>query len=344
MRFAFAIMTLTKGGAQRMLVEIMQGLIRKGHEVTVVMPSAGIIDFALNARLIRTAGDTMTEHDFPYADVLVSNFYTTVEAVQRASEQGKGIHMRLSLCYEPLFLPDQAVSFPTYQMTPNLLVLSRYQQELVYLNHGVEAKVIPIGVSKIFRPYSIRDHGGPLQIGAVIRKPDGGDAWHRQQEALISHMLFVKAQRPQVELNLIGPPRDVFTSPALMKLRETGQFRFYTPASDAELCYHYNQMHIFVTSSVHEACPLPALEAMKCGTPLAAVYSGGNMEYCRHEHNCLLSYATDNRLGEDIIRLVDDSGLRRRLASNGLKEAEKWTWERSVELFERAAFEYMCRR
>lgn len=344
MRFAFAIITLSKGGAQRILVEIMEGLIRKGHEVTMVMPPGGVIDFPLNARVIRTPNEVISEHDFPHVDVIVSNFYTTVRAAQLASDQGKGKHVRLSLCYEPLFLPDQSASFPTYQMTQNLLVVSRYQQELVYLNHGVEAKSIPIGVSKIFRPYNIRDTGGPLQIGAVIRKPDGGDAWHRQQEELIRQMLFVKAHRPHVELNLIGPPRDVFTSPTLLQLREQGQFRFYTPASDAELCYHYNQMHVFVTSSVHEACPLPALEAMKCGTPVAATYSGGNMEYCRHDYNCLLSYTKDDRLGADIIRLIDDPALRRRLASNGIKSAEKWTWERSVESFERAVFEFMSRR
>lgn len=343
MRFVFAIITLVKGGAQRMLVEIMEGLARRGHDVSVVMPASGIIDFPLSVRVLRTPNDEISESDIPHADVLVSNFYTTVGPVQAASERGKGAHVRLSLCYEPLFLPNQAVSFPSYQVTPNLVVLSKYQQELVYLNHGIEPKRIPIGVSGVFRPLGLRQGEARPQIGAVIRRPDGGDAWHRQQEQLVAELLFVKANRPEAELHLIGPPRDIQTSPVLMQMMTSGQFRFHMPENDEELCRLYNRLHIFAASSVHEACPFPPLEAMKCGTAVAAVYSGGNMDYCRHEYNCLLSYGYERRLGANILRLIDDLPLRERLAAAGMKEAEKWTWERSVLMFEQAACEYMGR-
>lgn len=43
--------------------------------------------------------------------------------------------------------------------------------------------------------------------------------------------------------------------------------------------------------------------------------SGGNMEYARHEKNCLLSYRYENRLGEDVIRLIRDPNLRNKLAA-----------------------------
>ncbi|WP_249597710.1 glycosyltransferase [Peribacillus frigoritolerans] len=81
---------------------------------------------------------------------------------------------------------------------------------------------------------------------------------------------------------------------------------------------------------------IPGLEAMKCGAALVTTYNGGNLDYCRHEDNALISYRYENRLGNDILRLIEDPSLRTRLAHSGEKEAEKWTWERSVTAFEHA--------
>ena len=41
MKILFPIETLCKGGGQRMLAEIMNGLAIKGHDVTILMPPSG---------------------------------------------------------------------------------------------------------------------------------------------------------------------------------------------------------------------------------------------------------------------------------------------------------------
>jgi len=38
MRFTFPVLNLSIGGAQRMLVELVNGLVQRGHDVTVLMP------------------------------------------------------------------------------------------------------------------------------------------------------------------------------------------------------------------------------------------------------------------------------------------------------------------
>ena len=45
---------------------------------------------------------------------------------------------------------------------------------------------------------------------------------------------------------------------------------------------------------------------MKCGAALVTTYKGGNIDYCRHEENALVSYRFENRLAHDILRLVHD--------------------------------------
>lgn len=336
MKFTFPIITLCKGGAQRMLAEITNGLVIKGHDVTILMPPQGVVDYPINAKLIRTKKDTIEESDYPKSDVIISNFYTLVHSAQAASQQGKGLHVRLSLCYEPTFLPDNHITFPTYYVTPNLIVLSKSQQQLIYLDHGIHGHIVPVGISSTFKNMHIREKSSPLQISAIIRKAEGSMSWHREQDYLFSQLEMVKKKHPNVIINLFTPPDEFYSSPSLIALRETNTFRCFTPADDTELCYHYNHTDIFVNSSIYDSASIPGLEAMKCGAALVTTYNGGNLDYCRHEENALMSYRYQNRLGLDILRLIDDPSLRTRLVQSGEKEAAKWTWERSVDAFEQA--------
>jgi len=342
MRFTFPILTLSHGGAQRMLVELTNGLTVMGHQVTILMPIDGIISYDVRSTLVRSSHMNLLEQDFPPGDVIVSNYYTTVPVSQAASESGKGLHVRLSLCYEPPFLPDSENSFPSYHITEHLIVLSHWQQDLIQLNHGITGRIVPIGISSSFKNMNIRESlQEPLNITAILRKAERGFSWHREQDYLIQQLDFVKAQCPYVNINFISPPNEFNTSDVLQNMRASGKYRFFTPGSDEELCYHYNSADIFVSSSIFDTGSLPGLEAMRCGAALVCVYSGGNMEYVRHERNCLLSYRYENRLGYDVIRLIRDQDLRTKLATIGEKYSRKWTWEQSVKRFEQAITDFL---
>jgi glycosyltransferase involved in cell wall biosynthesis len=335
MKFTFPVLTLCIGGAQRMIAELANGLVARGHEVNVIMPPTGVVEYPLFAKLIRTQKDyVLVEKDYPKADVIVSNFHLVVPSAQQASQNGKGVHIRLSLCYEPTFLKDNHLTFPSYHITEKLFVLSKWQQDLIQLNHGVVGHIVPVGISNEFRNRNLRKANDPLKITAILRKPEGGFSWHREQDYLIRELMKVRKKFPQIQINLLSPPNELTSSPALSKLKSLGIFRYYTPANDNEMSYLYNQADIFVISSTYDSACLPGLEAMKCGAALVTTYSGGNADYCRHEENCLLSYRYQNRLAEDVIRVIQHPKLLHRLAVQGEKEASDWTWERSVNTFE----------
>lgn len=340
MRFTFPIITLCKGGAQRMLAEIANGLVEKGHHVNILMPSFGIVEFDLKANLIRT-GNQLEARNYPPADVIVSNFYTTVPSAEEASQIDKGKHVRLSLCYEPMFLEDQHETFPLYQATPHLFVISKYQQQLIELNHGIRGEVVPTGISPVFHNLKQRGQAAPPTVSAVVRKTEGveGGSWHRQQDYLMEVLRSVKRRYPSVQVELICPPNEFATSRSLKRLGTTGEFHFLTPHNDQDLCKYYNRSNIFVASSIFEAASMPSLEAMRCGAAVAALYSGGNADYLRNEETGLISYAYQKRLDTDISQLIENQGLRNTLATNGEKEADKWTWQRSVDIFESKAVE-----
>ena len=335
MRFVFPIYTLCKGGAQRMLAEITNGLVSKGHDVTIIMAKNGVVDYPINAKFIRSPNAFLKESDFPYADVIVSNFYLTIEAAEEASQNGKGKHVRLSMCYEPMFLKDQHLTFPTYNITKNLFVLSDYQQKIIELSHGVKGKIIPVGVSESFRNLGIRQQNDSLTISAIVRMPEGGYAWQRNQDELIETLQHIKSGYPYVSINLICPPDEFKLSKKLKAIQSTGMFNFKLPEDDEQLNLLYNQTDIYVAASIFEAAPLPPLEAMKCGAALATYYSGGNVDYCKHETTALMSYAYEKNLYTHIARLILTPELRQKLSVQGELEANKWTWQNSTNQFER---------
>lgn len=334
MRLTFPILTLCIGGAQRMLAEVTNGLVKKGHNVTILMPPQGEVAYPILAKLRRTPFDSIRTEDYPPSDIIVSNFYLTVPSAIEASKRGKGVHVRFSLCYEPTFLPDNHITFPTYHQTKNLIVLSRWQQKIIDLNHGIQGHIVPVGISSAFRNWYQRSWHSPLQVTAIIRNTEGIWSWHREQPYLFDQLHFVMTARPQIVVNLICPANELAKSPSLLHLKDSGRFVFHSPDNDEDLCKVYNGTDIFVSASTYDSASIPGLEAMKCGAAHVATYAGGNVDYCRHEENCLLSYRYQNRLGQDILRLIDDEALRRTLAASGELEAAKWTWEASVNQFE----------
>lgn len=333
MRFVFPILTLCKGGAQRMLAEITNGLSDRGHEVTIVMPRHGDVEYPVRSRLHRTDKTVLMESDFPYADFIISNFFTTVPIAQEASLAGKGRHVRLSLCYEPIFLSDQHITFPSYNVTKDIFVLSEYQKELIAINHGIQAKIIPVGVSDLFYNKNLRQSNAALTISAVLRRPEGGHSWQRNQDELVETLTNIKAGYPYVQVNCIVPANEYRLSAQLKKIMKLGLFNLQCPTTDEQLSDLYNRTDIFVSSSIHESALLPPLEAMKCGAAVAAYYAGGNKGYCRHEDTALTSFAYERNLYDHIARLILDKDLRERIAFAGHAESLKWTWDRSVNRF-----------
>lgn len=333
MKFVFPIITLCKGGAQRMLAEITNRLADRGHDVTILMPSYGDVEYPVRARLQRTASGGLMESDFPYADYIISNFYTTVDIAQAASLAGKGRHIRLSLCYEPIFLSDQHITFASYNLTKDLFVVSEYQKALVEINHGIKAKIIPVGVSELFHNKDLRLTNPALTVSVILRRPEGGHSWQRNQDELVDVLRNIKAGFPFVQINTIIPENEYLQSAQLKQIIQTGLFNLHCPATDEQLCDLYNRTDIFVTSSVHESALMPPLEAMKCGAAVVSYYAGGNKDYCRHEETALTSFAYEKNLYDHIARLILDKDLRQRIAQAGQNEAMKWTWENSVNRF-----------
>ena len=109
--------------------------------------------------------------------------------------------------------------------------------------------------------------------------------------------------------------------------------------SDEDLVCLYNAARLFVYPSLYEGFGLPLVEAMACGTPIAASNVSSIPEVVGDAAVLFDPYNEDEML--DSIRMViDDKSARDSLISRGLSRVKRYSWttaaKRTIELYNQA--------
>ena len=93
--------------------------------------------------------------------------------------------------------------------------------------------------------------------------------------------------------------------------------------SDEELQKYYSEAYAFILPSLHEGYGLVIVEAMAYGVPVIAFNNSAMPYTIKHEYNGLLA---DNKvatsLRDQILRIMDDSSLHRKLSENAYEYAQ----------------------
>lgn len=92
----------------------------------------------------------------------------------------------------------------------------------------------------------------------------------------------------------------------------------------------YNDSAIYIGSSTIEGWGLTIGEAMICGAAVACTDNLGYREMAKDEETALLSPIKDSEaLANNIIRLIENDELRYRIAENGHRFIQQFTWDNS---------------
>lgn len=144
----------------------------------------------------------------------------------------------------------------------------------------------------------------------------------------LTALRIAKSECPDLEAVFFGVSPRPRSLPAWIEYRQN--------PSQRELIENiYNSSCIFVCPSWTEGFALPPAEAMACGCAVASTDCGGVREFSEHGATALFSAPKDPEvLARNILRLLEDDDLRTRIALEGHKRIQAFTWERSTDLLE----------
>lgn len=116
---------------------------------------------------------------------------------------------------------------------------------------------------------------------------------------------------------------------------DLSDFTMIVPKNDYQIVEVLNMSDIYIFTSLWEGFGLPPLEAMSCGCAVIASDAKGIDEYAINEENALIYPPMDTKvLKENLIRLIEDEELRKKLQKNGLKSAQSFSWIKSAKQLE----------
>ena len=111
-------------------------------------------------------------------------------------------------------------------------------------------------------------------------------------------------------------------------LHEDVVFTGYVPHQDLPLLM--NAAEAFVFPSLYEGFGLPALEAMRCGTPVVTSNISSLPEIVG-KAAVLVDPYDEKSIAAGLQSVVEDQDLRRELSHKGLAQAELFSWEKAAE-------------
>jgi glycosyltransferase involved in cell wall biosynthesis len=210
-----------------------------------------------------------------------------------------------------------------------IIVNSDYTRQQVIQRLGIGAEKIT--VCSPGRP-DWRPRVQPARVGPILflGTLEPRKNLHRLLEA---YALLLDRRPGTPELVLAGalgaPSRDLFTGPrspvhAIDRVRMTGY------VSDDERHRLYSDASMLVLPSLDEGFGIPALEAMTLGVPVVASDRGALPEVVGAA-GILVNPDDGSALAAAMARVLDEPELARQMASSGLEQSMRFSWQASAE-------------
>lgn len=256
--------------------------------------------------------------DLPEADALLATTWQTVGPVFDATAaRGGGFYFVQG--YELDGAPEV---MDTWALPLRKIVIARWLEEIAAgLGEGERTSYVPNGSDPEQWGVDVPLERRPPRVGALLGSGKG-------REEIVAALRMARAREPGLLAATFGtgpPPEDLPDWVEYTRLPSGERLRAL-----------YNSCRVFVQASRNEGWGLPATESMACGCALVTCDNGGSREYAEDGETALVVEPEPRALSEAIVSLVGDAELRRGLALRGRERVAGFSWQRSVELFERA--------
>jgi glycosyltransferase involved in cell wall biosynthesis len=142
---------------------------------------------------------------------------------------------------------------------------------------------------------------------------------------------FDRLHDDDLKLVIIGPRDAVEFGEAMNGVRRPERIVFPGRVGTKELAQYYADAAAFLFPSLYEGFGLPPLEAMACGTPVAAARAASLPEVCGDAAR-LFDPLSEEDMAAALREVLDAPG---RFRERGLARAEAFSWDRTAETIDR---------
>ncbi len=322
------IMVWTKTcGGSKIILEYANRLSQRGHMITIVTYDQKPTWFPLNDKIefIQVDERQTLEENIPPCDVVVATSWKNIFAALKSNcapvvffEQG-GSHIfgTETLSERKSEIVKRRISEPNYIYT-----VSSYAKECLQKYYQRDAFVILNAVDDtIFYPRESIEGLDNITITTI-----GPEEFEfKRIDNVIRAIEELRKQYPNIQFQWISQTEPkIHSEKAIVNppQREIGNILRNTD--------------IYICASDYESFCLPALEAMTCGAAVVATDNGGIADFIVDKENGLV--IKKNNVEDMIAKirfLIENPEERKRLASNGLKTAQRMSWKHSVERLEK---------
>lgn len=224
--------------------------------------------------------------------------------------------------YENWFVSDEFCR-KTYNYDMSKIVITNWLQRIITHEEHEQCVIVPNGFDfSYFQNYNPIEKRDKYCISMLYHTSK------RKGIEISLHALdIVKGKYPQIKVLIFG------TNPRPDFLPDWYEY-YQKPDKEAHNKIN-NTAAIYIGASPIEGFGLTVGEAMLCGQAVACTNNDGYMEMAKDGHTALLSPIGDPvSLADNIIKLIEDDELRKRLAISGEDYIHKhFDWEKSTQLF-----------
>jgi glycosyltransferase involved in cell wall biosynthesis len=265
---------------------------------------------------------TLTSIFLPRADAYVATWWTTADNL--AALQGLPGRKLYLLQHLETWLGSAEQVMDTWKAPLEKIVIAHWLEDIAH-EMGESCHYIPNGLD--FTKFGCDvspEVRNPMRLAMLFSH---SLAWKGSFDGL-SALVTLKGKYPDLEAELFGIDERLQNLPAWITYH-------HSPAQ-SELRRIYNSASIFLAPSLSEGWGLPPCEAMMCGTSVVATDIGGHREFCTDGETALLVAAgAPGTIVDAVVNLIDNPELRLRLARNGHKNIQRFTWDAACDAFER---------